>query len=101
MSSSPRKRRQQKLDPAKLPIAEVIWIDAEEIGDVGWNDLTYLKKKAKDPCPTMRSIGYVLHHSKSHISLLSSIGPVECGSLEKIPAEFLREVTYLRGSEKN
>jgi len=99
MSSTPRKRR-RKLKPADLPIAEVIWIDAEEIGDIGWNDLTELQKKADEPCPTMRSIGYVIHHSPSHISLLSSIGPVECGSLEKIPAEFLREVTYLRGSKK-
>ena len=94
-----RRKRRRKLEPASLPIAEVVWIDAEEIGDVGWNDLEELQTKAEEPCPTMRSVGYVIHHSESHIALISSIGPEECGSLEKIPAEFLREVTYLRGNQ--
>jgi len=97
MATKPR--RKKKIEPADLPIAEVIWVDAEDIGDVGWNDLDELLTKAAEPCPTMRSVGFVLHHDDSHISLLSTIGPQECGSLEKIPAEFLKSVAYLKGEK--
>ena len=94
-----RKRRQKNLEPTDLPIAEVVWVDAEEVGDIGWNELDELLEKAAEPCPVMRSVGYVLHHSEEHISLISTIGPDECGSLEKIPAEFLKSVTYLKGEK--
>jgi hypothetical protein len=40
-------------------LVEVIWVDAEEYGEVGWNDLKAMKKYAKKPCPRMRSVGYV------------------------------------------
>ena len=93
-------RRKKKIEPADLPIAEVLWVDAEDIGDVGWNDLDELLTKAAEPCPVMRSVGYVLHHDESHISLLSTIGPQECSSLEKVPAEFLKSVAYLKGEQE-
>jgi transposase len=94
-----RKRRQKNLEPTELPIAEVVWVDAEECGDIGWNELDELLEKAAEPCPVMRSVGYVLHHCEDHISLISTIGPDECGSLEKIPAEFLKSVTYMKGEK--
>ena len=97
MAAKPR--RKKKIEPADLPIAEVVWVDAEDIGDVGWNNLDELLSEAAKPCPTMRSVGFVLHHDDSHISLLSTIGPAECGSLEKIPAEFLKSVAYLKGAK--
>jgi hypothetical protein len=94
-----RKRQRKNLEPSELPIVEVVWVDAAEEGDIGWNDLDELLEKAAEPCPIMRSVGYVLHHSEEHISLISTIGPEECGSLEKIPAEFLKSVTYMRGEK--
>ena len=94
-----RKRRQKNLEPTELPIAEVVWVDAEECGDIGWNELDELLEKAAEPCPVMRSVGYVLHHCEDHISLISTIGPDECGSLEKSPAEFLKSVTYMKGEK--
>ena len=99
MAAARRKRRQKELDPANLPVAEVVWVDAEECGDLGWNELDELLEKAAEPCPIMRSVGYVLHHSEEHISLISTVGPDECGSLEKIPAEFLKSVEYLKGEK--
>ena len=39
-------------------LVEVIWIDAEEHGDVGWNDLKSMKAYAKKPCPVMHTVGY-------------------------------------------
>jgi len=74
------------------PIVEVLWVDAEEKGDVGWNDLKEMIKYAKRPCPTMKSVGYVLHRTDEHIALLSTIGPEECSTVEKIPMSFVKEV---------
>ncbi len=95
------KRRRKHPEPSDLPIAEVVWVDAEECGDIGWNELDELLEKAAEPCPVMRSVGYVLYHSEEHISLISTVGPDECGSLEKIPAEFLKSVEYLKGEKES
>ena len=65
-------------------IVEVIWVDAEEHGDVGWNDLKAMKRYAKKPCPTMTSVGYILHQSKTHIALASTVGTEDCSTIEKI-----------------
>ena len=90
-------RRKNKLRVSDLPIIEVVWIDAEESGDIGWNDLGESLTKAKKPCPVMHSVGYVVYRDEDHISLLSTIGPDECSSLEKIPAAFIRSVRELSG----
>ena len=90
-------RRKNKLRVSDLPITEVVWIDAEESGDIGWNDLSETLTKAKRPCPVMHSVGYVVYRDEDHISLLSTIGPDECGSLEKIPAAFIRSERELSG----
>ena len=77
------------------PIVEVIWVDAEEKGEAGWNDVKEMLKYAKKPCPTMHSVGYEVFKSESHISLLSTIGPDECSTLEKIPMNFIKEIHYM------
>ena len=79
----------------QYPIVEVVWIDAEEKGEVGWNSLTEMKRYAKKPCPTMRSVGYKIYQDEDHISLLSSIGQDECSSIEKIPTGFIKTITEL------
>jgi len=79
----------------QYPIVEVVWVDAEEKGETGWNSLPEMKRYAKKPCPIMYSVGYKIHHDDDHISLLSSIGPEECSSIEKIPTGFIRTITEL------
>ena len=80
----------------QYPIVEVIWIDAEEHGDVGWNDLKSQLAHARKPCPQMKSVGYCVYRDDEHISLLSTIGYKESSTLEKIPLGFViivRELT--------
>jgi len=91
-----RKKVTQK-ETNMSPIAEVVWIDAIEIGDIGWNDLKDILKEARKPCPTMRTVGYVIYHGADHISLLSTIGGEECSRMEKIPVQFIQSIEYIRG----
>lgn len=79
----------------KYPIVEVVWVDAEEKGETGWNSLPEMKRYAKKPCPIMHSVGYKIYHDADHISLLSSIGPEECSTVEKIPMGFIKDITEL------
>ena len=77
-------------------LVEIVWEDAEEHGEVGWNNLKDQLKYAKKPCPTMHSVGYVVYRGDSHISLLSSIGDGIAGTVEKIPTAFIKSVTTLK-----
>ena len=81
--------------PIEYDIVEVLWIDAEENGDVGWNDIKEQLRYAKKPCPTMSTIGYLVYEGKDHISLLSTIGDKECSTLEKIPKGFIVSMNRL------
>ena len=81
--------------PKTYDIVEVVWIDAEEHGDVGWNDLKEQLSHAKKPCPSMTTVGYLVYDGKDHISLLSTIGNKECSTLEKIPKGFIVSITTL------
>jgi len=76
-------------------ILEVIWTDAEELGDVGWNNLKEQLKCAKKPCPVMKSVGYCVYRSDTHISLLSTLGKDVGSTLEKIPMSFVVDVRVL------
>ena len=77
------------------PVVEVCWVDAEENGDVGWNDLKEQLAYAKKPPPTMKSVGYLVFKSDTHLALLSTIGTKECSTLEKIPNTFVQSITTL------
>ena len=70
-------------------IVEIVWKDAEEFGETGWNNLEETLKHSKKPCPTMKNVGYVLHEDSDHISIVSSMGADVCGTLEKIPKSFV------------
>ena len=76
-------------------IVEVVWTDAEEIGDTGWNNLKSQLRDAKKPCPTMKSVGYLVHQNDKQISLLSTIGKDLASTLEKIPVGFIIEINKL------
>ena len=77
------------------PLVEVIWIDAEEVGEVGWNDLEDILKIAESPCPTVKSIGYMVYCSESHISLIRSFHSGGCSTVEKIPKGFIQNLRYV------
>ena len=81
-------------------IVLVEWVDAEEKGDVGWNDMKSLLRYAKKPCPVMRSVGFEVWRHKDHIALLSSVGVDECGTLEKIPLGFIKGITTLEATKE-
>ena len=81
-------------------LVEVVWVDAEEIGETGWNNLKSQLKDAKKPCPTMNSVGYVVHQNKNHISLLSTMGKDLASTLEKIPTGFIVEINKLVREKK-
>ena len=83
----------------KYPIVEVIWIDAEEHGDVGWNDLKMQLAHAKKPCPEMYTVGYCVYRDEEHISILSTIGDRECSTIEKIPMGFVQSIKELTESK--
>jgi|TARA_Y100000296_G_scaffold73223_1_gene90485 hypothetical protein len=89
----PTQKKKQSLE--NFPLVEVIWVDAEEHGDVGWNCLEEMKNAAKTEPKEMRTVGYVLHRGEKHISLVGTVGPEECSSLSKIPTEFVREIREL------
>ena len=76
-------------------IVLVEWIDAEEKGDVGWNDMKEMLKYAKKPCPVMRSVGFEVWRDKDHIALLSTLGIDDCSTCEKIPLGFIKSITPL------
>ncbi len=76
-------------------IVEVIWKDAEEHGDVGWNNLKSQLTYAKKPCPNMKTVGYCVYQNEDHISLLSTIGDKEASTIEKIPIGFVVSITEL------
>ena len=76
-------------------IVEVIWIDAEEHGEIGWNDIKTQLRYAKKPCPKMKTVGYEIYKDDDHISLLSSIGVKDSSTVEKIPVAFIKSITIL------
>ena len=97
-----RKFMPKKPTPVKeYPIAEVVWKDAEEKGETGWNDLKEILAYAKKPCPIMKSVGYVVYKDSDHVSLLTTIGPDECSSIEKIPMSFVERSTELTPERNN
>ena len=79
-----------------IQILEVLWNDAVEDGDIGWNDLKEILKAAKKPCPVMHTLGYLAYSDDHQISLLSTLGPEECSRLDKIPRAFILKETVIR-----
>ena len=76
-------------------IVEVLWINAEEHGDTGWNNLKAQLAYAKKPCPIMKTVGFEVYRDNDHISLLSTIGDKECSTVEKIPISFIKSIRKL------
>jgi hypothetical protein len=49
----------------------------------------------------MRTVGYLVHDGKEHLSLLSTIGNKESSTLEKIPKGFIKSVTVVSPTPPN
>ena len=81
-------------------LVEVIWVDAEELGEVGWNNLKSQLRDAKNPCTVMNSVGYLVFQSDKHVSLLSTMGKDLSSTLEKIPSGMIVKINKLRREEK-
>jgi hypothetical protein len=79
-----------------IQILEVLWNDAVEEGDIGWNDLKDMIKAAKRPCPVMRTLGYLAYSDDHQISLISTLGSEECSRLDKIPRAWVLKETVIR-----
>jgi hypothetical protein len=76
-------------------MVKVTWVDAEEVGETGWNNLKAQLRSASKPCPTMQSVGFLVYQDEHHISLISSLGPDICGTVEKIPMGFVTRIDKL------
>ena len=83
----------------RFDIVEVTWTDAEELGEVGWNNLKDQLASARQPCPVMKSVGYCVYKDSEHISLLSTVGKDLASTLEKIPIKFVSDIVTLCPSE--
>jgi len=82
-------------------VVEVVWMDAEEIGETGWNNLKSQIRDAKRPCPKMKSVGYLIYQDEKHVSLLSTMGKDLASTLEKIPTGFIVEINILSRKVEN
>tara|TARA_Y100000296_G_scaffold26386_1_gene31044 strand:+ start:150 stop:440 length:291 start_codon:yes stop_codon:yes gene_type:complete len=91
-----------KKDDILFEMVRVVWMDAEEEGETGWNDFKTIKKYAKKPCPEMHSVGYVVFRNEHHISLVSSlsIDKKHSSTCEKIPIAFVKEIITLYPKKK-
>jgi len=78
--------------PKDYPIIEVIWIDAAEVGEIGWNNPEEIMAEAMSECPIVHSVGYLIFESEAHISLIRSWHSDGLSSVEKIPKGFIREI---------
>ena len=79
----------------RFPIVEVIWIDAEEVGSLGWNEPDGVIADAGKECPVVHSVGYLIFESEAHISLIRAWHLDGFSSVEKIPKGFVRSIRAL------
>ena len=79
-----------------LTIIEVVWVDAQEFGEIGWNDLNDILTESEKPCPIMHSVGYLVRSDKDVISLLRTLGEDVSSTLEKIPRAWVKAERTLR-----
>lgn len=78
-----------------FPIVEVLWRDAAEIGDYSWNDLDELLDQAKEPCPLVKSVGYLVFDGEAHISLIRGFHSEQASRVEIIPKGCIEAIRVL------
>ena len=78
-----------------MEMIRITWVDAETIGDSGWQDLSDIQDIKEIKPPVMETIGFVLGDFETHITITDSIGDKECGHVTKIPKEMIRTACFL------
>jgi hypothetical protein len=78
------------------PIVEVLWRDAVEIGDHPWNDFEEIMNQAKEPCPLVKSVGYLVFDGEAHISLVGGFHSEQAGRVEMIPKGCIEALRVLK-----
>jgi hypothetical protein len=88
--------------PTKM--VRVVWVDAETIGDNGWQELDEVQASIETPPPLMKTVGFLLgihtiDGQMTHVSVTDSIGDKECGHVTKIPMCMIRSMVYLKEND--
>lgn len=83
------------------PIVEVLWRDAVEIGDYSWNDLEEMLDQAKEPCPLVKSVGYMIYDGEAHISLVGGFHSEQASRVECIPKGCIEAIRLLEKKLEN
>jgi hypothetical protein len=76
-------------------IIEIFWVDAESVGDSGWQSLEESQATITSPSPIMKTCGYVLHEATDFIVVTDSLGTEECGQITKIPSCMVQSIHEL------
>lgn len=79
----------------KPKLVEIIWVDAETVGDAHWMPNDDSKEAARSPLPIMMTVGYVLWENEEMISVTNTIGPDETAQVNKIPKKMIYNIDEL------
>tara|TARA_R110000737_G_scaffold242413_2_gene253674 strand:+ start:577 stop:834 length:258 start_codon:yes stop_codon:yes gene_type:complete len=83
-----------------MKIVKVVWVDAETIGDSGWQDIADIHQIKECKPPIMSTVGFVLGEYDTHITITDSVGDKECGHVTKIPTSMINQITELTPTTK-
>ena len=67
------------------PVVLVEWADAQSHGDSSWQDPQEILEWAHEPCPLMRTVGFLVAETSQHYVLMETFGAHECSGATKIP----------------
>ena len=79
-----------------MKIVKIVWIDAETVGDSGWQEIEAIGDTVESPPPVMQSVGFLLGEYDSHVAITDSVGNKEYGHVTKIPVQMIRYMTYMQ-----
>ena len=79
-----------------MKIVKIVWIDAETVGDSGWQEIEAIGDTVESPPPVMQSVGFLLGEYDSPVAITDSVGDKEYGPVTKIPVQMIRYMTYMQ-----
>lgn len=77
------------------PVVLVEWQDAQSHGDSSWQDPSEILTWALEPCPVMKTVGFLVAETDMHYVLMETFGPEECSGATKIPKGWTVDVIHL------
>lgn len=78
-----------------MKLVLVKWIDAVT-KDIGWRKIEDIKKQKPDKCET---VGWIIKQTKSHVTIVSTIGGDECDGDITIPLGMIKEIIPLEAKK--